>query len=163
VLLVAAAGNDNSDIDKEPQYPSKNYINGGQATNWITVGASSDELGENIVADFSNYGQMGVDVFAPGKDIYSSVPDSKYSEQDGTSMASPAVAGVAALIKSYFPSLTSQQVKSIILDSSAKLGTLKVNIPGGNGKALLGELCVSGGIVNVYNAVLMANQMTTQQ
>ncbi|MFT5884152.1 MAG: subtilisin family serine protease [Arcticibacterium sp.] len=163
VLLVAAAGNDNSDIDKKPEYPSKYYKNGGQASNWITVGASSHEIGENIVADFSNYGRMGVDVFAPGVDMYSSVPDSKYSEQDGTSMASPAVVGVAALLKSYFPSLTPQQLKSIILDSSVKLEGLIVNVPGGKGKALLGELCVSGGIINAYNAVLMANQMTAQQ
>ncbi len=163
VLLVAAAGNENTDIDKEVHYPSKNFKNGGQASNWIGVGASSHELEENLVADFSNYGQLGVDVFAPGVAIYSSVPDSKYSEQGGTSMASPAVAGVAALLKSYFPSLTATQLKTVILNSSDKLTDLKVKKPGGSGEVSFGELSVSGGIVNAYNAVQMAEQMTAQQ
>ncbi len=101
VLLVAAAGNDNTNVDKDVHYPSKFYTKGGEAENFISVGASSFEESEKLPADFSNFGNKTVDVFAPGVAIYSTVPNSKYEEKQGTSMASPAVAGVAALLKSY--------------------------------------------------------------
>jgi subtilisin family serine protease len=163
VLIVAAAGNENEDIDVNVHYPTKYYKKGGEAQNWITVGASSYEGGKNMVADFSNFGKNGVDVFAPGLAIYSTLPDSKYGEQQGTSMASPAVAGVAALIRSYFPSLTAVQVRQIIIQSVTKLSDDKVILPGDTKLVKFGELCVSGGIVNAYNAVKMALVMTSNQ
>ena len=116
-----------------------------------------------MVADFSNYGKKGVDVFAPGIAIYSTLPDSKYGEQQGTSMASPAVAGVAALIRSYFPSLSAVQVRQVILESSTKLNEMKVVNPGGQKVGKFGELSSTGGIVNAYNAVKMAIEITSNQ
>lgn len=163
VLIVSAAGNENANIDVDIHYPTKYYKNGGQANNWITVGASSYEDGESLVADFSNYGKKGVDVFAPGIAIYSTLPDSKYGEQQGTSMASPAVAGVAALIRSYFPSLSAVQVRQVILESSTKLNEMKVVNPGGQKVGKFGELSSTGGIVNAYNAVKMAIEITSNQ
>lgn len=111
-----------------------------------------------MVAGFSNFGKRGVDVFAPGVAIYSSVPGSKYSEQNGTSMASPAVAGVAALIRSYFPQLSSHQVKDIILQSVVKFPDTKVKV---NGKLVdFSSLSTTGGVVNAYNAIKLAIEQT---
>ncbi len=163
VVLVAASGNDNLDIDQEVHYPVREYLNGGQAQNWISVGALNHEEAPDLAATFSNYGKKGVDVFAPGVAIYSTVPGNKYEEKQGTSMASPAVAGVAALLRSYFPSLTAPQIKNIILDSSVKLPDATVKIPGGEEKVKFGDLSVTGGVVNTYNAVKMATQMTQKQ
>src|ERR1700712_4704639 len=75
VLLVHAAGNDAADIDTADNFPNPNYIDGkGRATNWITVGASGDPKNGGITASFSNYGKKEVDVFAPGVQIYSTIP-----------------------------------------------------------------------------------------
>lgn len=159
VLLVAAAGNDNLDIDVDVHYPVKNYDGGGQAENWITVGAFAWKPSPESIADFSNYGQKGVDVFAPGVDIYSTMPDSKYKEQSGTSMAAPATTGVAALLKAYFPNLTAAQIKKIIVESSEKLPELKVYKPGTKEIVNFSELSATGGVVNAYNAIKMAMEM----
>lgn len=163
VLLVSAAGNDNEDVDQHGQYPTRILKSGSEVNNWVTVGASNFEEGENLPADFSNYGKKGVDVFAPGVAIYSTVPGSKYEEKQGTSMASPAVAGVAALLKSYFPSLTAIQLKNILLESTVKLTEYEVNVPGEKIKKDFSELSLTGGIVNTYNAVKMAIQISEKQ
>jgi subtilisin family serine protease len=163
VLLVAAAGNDADNMDTNPQFPNDKYENGTFAENWISVGALSWKSEPNIVADFSNYGHVSVDVFAPGVDLFSTVPDSKYKELSGTSMASPAVCGVAALLISYFPELTAAQVKKIIIESSVKMPTLQVNKPGAKELINFGDLSVTGGVVNAYNAVKMAIEMTEKK
>jgi subtilisin family serine protease len=163
VLLVSAAGNESEDIDEHIHYPTRILKTGSEINNWITVGASNFEEGENLPADFTNYGKKGVDVFAPGVAIYSTVPGSKYEEKQGTSMASPAVAGVAALLKSYFPALTAKQIKTIILESTAKLSGQEVNVPGEKVKKDFSELSNTGGIVNTYNAVKMALQILEKQ
>ena len=131
-----------------------------QAKNWIEVGASSWENDEDLVATFSNYGRRTVDVFAPGVRINSTMPESKYKEQDGTSMASPVVAGLAALIRSYYPSLTAVQVKDIIMKSVTKVNQ-KVRIVenGEKKKVPFSDLCISGGVVNAYKALELAAQM----
>jgi subtilisin family serine protease len=144
-------------------YPTRILKSGTEVKNWITVGASNFEDGENLPAEFSNYGKKGVDVFAPGVAIYSTVPGSKYEEKQGTSMASPAVAGAAALLKSYFPNLTAQQLKNIILESTVKLTGQEVNVPGEKIKKDFSELSVTAGIVNTYNAVKMAIQISEKQ
>ena len=163
VLLISAAGNDNLNVDETIHYPSRILENGKVIKNWITVGALNFEEGEDLPANFSNYGKKNVDVFAPGMAIYSTVPGSKYEEKQGTSMASPAVAGVAALLKSYFPSLNASQTKNIILESVVKLNGTKVNVPGEKKIVDFSELCNTAGVVNVYNAVKMAIEITSKQ
>lgn len=128
------------------------------ANNWIEVGASAYKDDDNLKADFSNYGKYTVDVFAPGFLIKSTVPDSKYEELDGTSMASPVVAGLAALILSYYPEFTPAEVRDIIMKSVSKVNhKIKYkNEKGDNVRVLFSDICVSGGIVNAYNALKLA-------
>lgn len=166
VLLIQAAGNDSYNLDTfGPHYPDRNYVGGGQASNWVVVGASSYKTDVNGVASFSNYGKKSVDVFAPGVDIYSTVPGGKYKANSGTSMASPACAGVAALVWSYYPQLTPAQVKTILIKSVKKQGKRKVNLPGSGGQGPMaaapelttfGNMCQTGGIVNAYTALKLA-------
>ncbi|OQY93598.1 MAG: peptidase S8 [Sphingobacteriales bacterium UTBCD1] len=160
VLLVHAAGNDAKDVDTTWNFPTPVFLSGGkQADNWITVGASGESLGDGLVAEFSNYGKKEVDVFAPGKKIYSTVPTgNNYQNLQGTSMASPVVAGVAALILEYFPDLSAQQVKMVI-DKSTYKPTGKVKDPGTGEEVSLNELSVTGGIVNAYEAVKLASTL----
>jgi subtilisin family serine protease len=156
VLMVHAAGNDGENTDVKPSYPTPAYVGGGQAKNWIEVGATSWKTGDSLVATFSNYGQTRVDVFAPGVDILSSVPGGGYERQSGTSMAAPVVTGLAALIMAYYPSLTAADVKRIIL-ASARRHEERVMRPGG-GEVPFTQLSVTGGIVNAYDALRMAQQ-----
>ena len=123
------------------------------------MGALNFEYGKNIVARFSNMGKINVDVFAPGVKIYATTPENTYKFLQGTSMAAPNVAGVAALIRSYYPKLTASQVKHILMDSGVVIS--KDVVVGGNPKDIrpFNELSKTGKIVNAYNAILMANQM----
>ncbi|MCU0447201.1 MAG: S8 family peptidase [Microscillaceae bacterium] len=170
VLLVHAAGNDGEDIDINRNFPTKNLLDGTQPKNWIEVGASDWGKNGNFVADFSNYGQKTVDVFAPGVDLYSAIPDQKYKDNSGTSMAAPVVSGVAALLMSYYPNLTAEDVKDIILKSSVKYADRKVNRPGtdpNNPEAEptieFGKLSNTGGIVNAFEALKMAEQVSKKK
>lgn len=158
VLLIHAAGNENQDIDTKENYPTKHLLDGTVADNWLEVGATSWMQSTNTVAEFSNYGQKTVDVFAPGVDINSTVVGSKYEDLSGTSMAAPVVSGLAALLMSYYPTFTYKEVKQIILASSIKLGPLKVARPGSSELVEFGKLSSSGGIVNAYEAVIMAEK-----
>jgi len=162
VLLIHAAGNDAEDIDTQKNYPSKFYLDGKEAKNWIEVGASSAGSGEDFVGSFSNYGRKMVSLFAPGVDIYSTIPGNQYKDESGTSMASPSTAGVAALLMSYFPELTALQVKDILMKSSRKFDNLKVQKPGG-GRVEFNQLSASGGLVNAYEAVKMAESMKSMK
>lgn len=161
VLLIHAAGNDNKDLEIEPNYPNPDYEGGGIAASWITVGASGWKNDETIKASFSNYGKTKVDVFAPGVNINSTIPGSKYEKLDGTSMAAPVVAGLAALIRSYYPKLTAVQVKDIIMKSVVKVNQ-SVVIKDEDGEVSktvpFSDLCVTGGIVNAYNALKLASE-----
>ncbi|MFK5889180.1 MAG: S8 family peptidase [Flavobacteriaceae bacterium] len=160
VLLVHAAGNDAADNDKVHNFPNdaKDWKT-EFADNLITVGAISSNYDEKLPASFTNYGKLNVDVFAPGVKIYSTIPNNKYEYFNGTSMASPEVAGIAALIRSYYPKLTASQVKHILMNSGIKIEK-EVLLPGGKGKKVpFASMSVSGRIVNAYNALRMANQM----
>ena len=142
VLLVHAAGNDAKDIDIEPNYPTSKYsFQELPLDHFLTIGASTKDK-EALVASFSNYGQTGVDVFAPGFEIYNSVPQSAYQNLQGTSMAAPMVAGVAAMLKSYFPTLTMKEIKDVMLSTVVKYSVDEFQTKS-----------VTGGVVNVYNAV----------
>jgi len=119
----------------------------------------SEYNNEKLPASFSNYGKLNVDVFAPGVQIYSTVPQDKYAKYNGTSMASPEAAGVATLVRSYYPSLSASQVKHILMNSSVKFDR-EMNIPGKKDeKTSFKDISVSGGVVNAYNALKMADQM----
>lgn len=160
VLIVHAAGNDAKDIDTENNFPNDSDDKKTEfADNMITVGALNYEYGANVVADFSNYGKLNVDVFAPGVKIYASTPNNEYQFLQGTSMASPNVAGVAALIRSYYPKLSAKQVKHILMDSGTAI-TTKVTV-GGDEKdsRQFSDLSKSGRIVNAFNAMVMAEKM----
>ncbi|HUH18073.1 S8 family peptidase [Albibacterium sp.] len=164
VLLVHAAGNDGANIDNVPNFPNRRYvdslgINQGEGEAWLEVGATSWEK-NNLIASFSNYGKRSVDVFAPGVDIYSSMPGSLYKEQSGTSMASPVVAGLAALIRSYFPKFSAIEVKDIIMQSVVVTeDKVRINERGANRRVLLSDISISGGVVNAYNAIELAEKL----
>ena len=161
VLIVHAAGNDSKDIDVENNFPNDSDDKKTEfADNLITIGALNFEYNSAIVANFSNFGQINVDVFAPGVQIYATTPKDSYQFLQGTSMASPNVAGVAALIRSYFPKLSAKQVKRILMDSGTSIPFDVV--VGGNPDNMktLSSLCVSGKIVNALNALKMAEKMS---
>jgi len=160
VLLVHAAGNDSKDIDKEPNYPTSMYeFQSKKLDHFITIGASTRFATDkkqgygDLAADFSNYGQVGVDVFAPGYEIWNAVPQSSYQKLQGTSMAAPMVAGVAALLKSYFPKLTMLEIKTIMLSSAASFKGSMQRMPGEDKGIDFGTLSVTGGVVDVLAAV----------
>jgi cell wall-associated protease len=163
VLFVHAAGNDGKNIDlrENTNFPNDSDDNATEfSTNMLTIGALKNVYGEGMVASFSNYGNFNVDVFAPGTEIYASIPGNKYKYEQGTSMASPNVAGVAALIRSYYPKLSAKQVKKIIMDSGTPLpDSLKLGETGE--KKSVTESSKSGKMVNAYNALLLAAKMST--
>ena len=158
VLLVHAAGNDGKNLTLTNNYPNDTYL-GKKKTGktWIEVGASSSDYGETLAAPFSNYNKKHVDVFAPGHRIYATFPDNNYSAISGTSMAAPMVAGIAALLRSYFPDLKAKQVKEIILESALPVN-LDVVKPGSDEKVKFSDLSATGGLANAYTAVKMAER-----
>ena len=166
VLFVHAAGNDGANLDDPTNgnYPNDQVNNGPEiADNVITVGALNPKYGSELVASYSNYGKVNVDVFAPGTDIYSTFPNNEYEYSPGTSMAAPAVAGVAALVMSQYPSLTAAQVKNILLQSGLPIKA-KVILGGDNAKsASLDQISTSGKIVNAYNALVLASKVAAGQ
>jgi subtilisin family serine protease len=160
VLLVHAAGNEDDNLDVSPHYPASFYMNGATPTNLLTVGASGPQDDEHLTAEFSNYSKKQVDVFAPGVGIFSTLPGNKYGSESGTSMASPVTAGVAAVLKSYYPSLTAVDLKRIIRESAQVHHTM-VLVPGEKGKkADFATLSATGGIVDLYAALQLAAQTT---
>jgi subtilisin family serine protease len=162
VLLVHAAGNSSKDIDVENNFPRPQYEGmSSKFTNWIEVGAST-RYKKRLAASFSNYGDEMVDVFAPGLEIYSTVPQSEYLVTQGTSMAAPMVAGLAALLKSYYPELTMFQIKDIILKSAMSVKDRTTPKPGSKDDITFKSLSATGGIANTYNAVMMAEAMTAK-
>ncbi|MES1223082.1 MAG: S8 family serine peptidase [Bacteroidota bacterium] len=153
VLIVQGAGNSKRSIDAYDNFPNPKYfLTDSIAPNWITVGASD---AKGMAADFSNYGVKAVDVFAPGMVIYSTIPGSKYIAFDGTSMATPVVSGLAALLRSYFPNLSAEDIKKII-EQTVVMPAEKTLKPGTTDKVLMNQLCKSGGIINAFNAVKLA-------
>ncbi|HBK83342.1 MAG TPA: peptidase S8, partial [Flavobacterium sp.] len=159
VLVIFAAGNDSKNLDVVNKYPSDSYNGAPEiSNNVLLVGALNATYSSYMVAPFSNYGKKNVDVFAPGMQIYATVPNNKYKFLQGTSMASPNVAGVAALIRSYYPKLTAAQVKQIIIESGTPLkNTILVGEE--QKKSSFSEISKSGKIVNAYNALIMASKM----
>lgn len=147
VVLVHAAGNDNEDLELNDNYPTnfksqkdtKPFLN-----NMITVGASTNDS-QNLKASFSNFNTKMVDVFAPGDKIYSTVTDGKYEYLQGTSMASPVVAGAAAVLMSYMPNLTPSQVIESLKKSVNKSSTND-----------FGKYSETSGVIDTYKAAQYA-------
>lgn len=131
-LFVAAAGNDSSDNDDSPTYPASYDVD-----NIVAVAAINNK---GDLATFSNWGHTTVDIAAPGVSIMSSLIDNKFDIYSGTSMATPHVAGVAALVLSVDKELTYKQLKERLLNTVKKLPGLKTRT-------------ITGGMVNAYNAV----------
>ncbi|MFD2532386.1 S8 family peptidase [Gracilimonas halophila] len=157
VLMVSGSGNGSDNIDSTNSYPTRFYKDGGKATNYLSVGASSWQSDSTLVASFSNYGKSNVDIFAPGVDVYSTYPENEYQMNSGTSMASPVVAGVAALIMSYYPELSTSEVKDIILETVTKVNQM-VYKPGTMEAIHFSELSSTGGIINAYEALKLAGE-----
>lgn len=156
VILMHGSGNDGENLDTTSQFPTRFYKNKKVARTWMEIGASTWENDSSLVASFSNYGKKTVDLFAPGVEIYSTVPNNEYEGLQGTSMACPIVSGVAALVWSYFPDLTAEQVKDIINQSTRKYDGLKVIQPGTGDNVPFSQLSITGGMVNAYEAVKLA-------
>jgi subtilisin family serine protease len=157
VLVVHAAGNDGSNLDDKNNFPTNQYDFQNQpAKLFLTIGASTynykDQKG-NLAADFSNYSQTKVDVFAPGYQIYNTFPDNKYSAISGTSMACPATAGAAAFLKSYFSKLTMEEIQNVLLTTTKSYKGKSMVKPGTEDKVDFGTLSKTGGVINLKNAV----------
>ncbi|MFM5946430.1 MAG: S8 family serine peptidase, partial [Dolichospermum sp.] len=131
-LFIAAAGNSGQNADINPMYPAAYDL-----ANIISVAATTRT---DALSSFSNYGLTSVDLGAPGSQIYSTTPNNTYSTYSGTSMASPHVAGGAALLWSQNPTWTAQQVKNTLMNTGDPLASLA-------GKT------VSGKRLNVFNAL----------
>ena len=120
VLLVKAAGNENEDIAEHQYFPTnyksttdeKPFVN-----NMIVVGSNTNDANA-LKSSFSNYNKKMVDVFAPGSEIYSTVPDGKYEYLQGTSMASPVVAGASAVLLAYMPNLKPEQIIESLVNTT---------------------------------------------
>lgn len=160
VLLIHAAGNGAANNDTESNFPNDYIGRKKTMSNWIEVGASSWGSENNYIGNFSNYGKKNVDLFAPGVAIYSLSPGDEYVDAQGTSMASPVTAGVAAMLLSYYPDLSADQVKDILMKSVRSLNNLTVSQPGTGEEVMFKDLSVSGGIINAYEAVKLAESMT---
>lgn len=190
VLLVHAAGNSHQDNNVTANFPNKrmfkyslndcktgateilkcqpvpilqntrdSYKRDFNST-WLEIGASAYKKGTELPAIFSNYGDRSVDVFSPGVELLSTTPDNSYDSYSGTSMASPAAAGVAALTLSYNPDLSGEELKSVLLQTSKKYPLLYVRKPSERGSApvsiLFSDLSINGGIVDALEAVKAA-------
>jgi len=166
VLVIAGAGIDGSNSDLNPFYPIDFGVYSGKefCHNFIKVGGITYTGDNDFLATFTNYGKKTVDIFAPAYFLRTTDANVEYSYRDGTSMASPIVSGVAALVRSYYPKLSVAQVKQILLDSSVKYD-LDVQVPGEKEGTLqpFKELSKSGGVVNAYNALLMAEEYSKKR
>jgi subtilisin family serine protease len=166
VLLVHAAGNSAYDIDEIIHYPSRACNDGNSVNNWLEVGANSIKADKRLCASFSNYGKNNVALFAPGVEIVSLAEENTYTMVNGTSFAGPVVSGVAALVWSYYPELTAIELRNILLNSCTNLNKKKVLIPGGKADAAkvpFSNLSSTGGIVNAYQALLMAEKIVSEK
>ncbi len=175
VLFVVSAGNEGEDIKETVNYPRKYLIENGEKkyfNNMIVVGASSwmkkwnkekDPENKNakfdLLAPFSNYSDEVIDVFAPGVQINSTIPGGKYKMIDGTSMAAPSVAGIAAVLKAYYPDITASQMKEAILSSVRKYDGLSVKVNGVKSRELFSKLSKSGGVIDMINAFKKAGEL----
>jgi len=164
VLIVNAAGNEGHDLDQIQVYPNDQKVGDTKeiGDTFITIGALNTKYGSNLVASFSNYGKSNVDLFAPGVRIYSTTPLNTYEFLQGTSMASPEVAGVAAMIRSYYPKLSAKQVKQILMDSGLSSNATVVLAGDESNTDKFTNISASGKMANLYNALILADKISRQ-
>ena len=160
VLVIHAAGNDSENNDIVGNYPNPMLNDGARSKTYLTIGASSISRKKDLVASFSNYGADEVDLFAPGHEVYSTLPNNEYKFLSGTSMAAPVASGVAALVWAYHPDLSATEMREILMTSVTKLEKKKVIKPGTKNKVWFSELSSTGGIINAYNAFTLADEMS---
>jgi subtilisin family serine protease len=144
ILFVAAAGNDGQNSDATPHYPA-----GYNSGNIVAVAASDQN---DRLASFSTYGATTVDLAAPGVSIYSTLPGNRYGSLSGTSMATPHVAGAAALAWAYNPTATVAQVRNALLQGVDHLSTLSGKVASGGRLDVLHTLQLLGSGNNVSTA-----------
>ena len=161
VLVIHAAGNDSKNSDESSSFPVKKYLDeSGECKTWIEVGAITWKDEKEIAAGFTNYGKKTVDIFAPGVDIYSTIPGQSYKHSSGTSMAAPVVTGVAALVLSYYPELTAMELKKVLLSSGVSFKKQKVQKPGKPDELVrFGRLSKTGKVINAYSALKKAEKI----
>ena len=165
VLLVHAAGNSSQNNDSDDNFPNDEFEKKGlfgpkKVKTWMEIGALSWKGGKDAVAGFSNYGKENVDLFAPGHQVYSTLPDNGYDQMSGTSMAAPVAAGVAAVIRSYYPDLNARQVKDVLMSSTVATKNAMVIKPGTEDELVpFSELSVTGGVINSFEAVKKASSV----
>ena len=165
VLIVHSAGNESYNLDVKSVYPNpySNFLN-DTANNIITVAASSDLfINGTLLTDFSNYGPKIVDVLSPGNKIYSTLPGANnHGYLQGTSMAAPIVSHIAAMIRSYYPSLSAVDVKRIIMQGVWKPMDVNTTFPFSQKEApkTLDQIASAGGIVNAAKAIQFASTFT---
>jgi cell wall-associated protease len=162
VLLVHAAGNDSENNDTDPNFPNDGFAKKGMfkpkvAKNWLEIGALSWKADKNRTAKFSNYGKKNVDVFSPGVAIYSTTPENQYASFQGTSMAAPCAAGVAAAVRSRYPELSAAQIRNIMISSNVQQQG-KVYKPGTTEEVMLSDISVGGGTVNLVTMATTASK-----
>ncbi|MFK7748433.1 MAG: S8 family serine peptidase [Kordia sp.] len=167
VIIVSSAGDHSLNLTEvNYYYPNDNEDNGTEVSNnFLLVGASTYDPNEKLVAPFSNYGNIDVDIFAPGIEIFTTTVHNTYDFEDGTAMATSITSGVAALIFSYYPNLTAWEVKQIIMKSGVSYDIM-VNKPSTNrDKELVpfSSLSKSGKVVNAYNALLLAEEVSKKK
>ena len=164
ILMVHASGNNGADVDEHPRFPNDKLYGTEEVISWLEVGANTKYFNSELPADFSNYGRKTVDIFAPGADVISLDPDNKYDINDGTSLASPIVSGVAALVWSHYPDLSARELKEVLLNSVTKVKRPKVITPSDDSakpsKTKFAHLSSSGGIVNAYQAMKLAESLS---
>ena len=167
VLIITSAGNNGINIDKNDDFPTDNMKGVETVENFIKVGNTSKNINSKLIFSNSNYGKNNVDIFAPGSklpclDRWDIITDT------GTSLSSAVVSGVASLLLSYYPNLTASEVKEIILQSGTPID-LMVLKPYPNGekrdpnKVPFSSLSKSGKIVNAYNALLLAEEVSKKK
>jgi len=151
VLLVHAAGNDAQNVDKVVNFPTSMYsFQTAPFKSFLTIGASTPDK-DKLNAGFSNYGKTKVDVFAPGEKIYNTIPDNKYKWLQGTSMAAPVVSGAAAFLASYFPKLSMEDIKNILMETATKH------------EGDFADLSVTGGVINLKCAIKKAKKISRKK
>lgn len=162
ILVIVPAWELSQDLAKQTFYPNRRMTGDKELTNLMVISSSDKEGNPSLNA---NYGAKELDLFAPGINIYSAYTGDTYQIGSGVGLASASVAGVAALIKAYYPHLTGSQIRDILLESvTSRKGVevekgIEVDGKQTQDLFLFDDLCLSGGILNAYQAIMAADKL----